>query len=101
GLYAGKPTFIVPQFFDQPYWGKRVFELGCGPPPVRLRKLSPGILASALEELATDSSYELAAADLRGKLLLEDGTGLAVDVIEETIADYPGNLHQHQMGAAS
>lgn len=101
GLYAGKPTFVVPQFFDQPYWGKRVFELGCGPPPVRLRKLTPGILASALEELATDTSYELAAADLREKLLLEDGTGLAVDVIEETIADYPGNHYQHQMGAAS
>ncbi len=101
GLHAGKPTFIVPQFFDQPYWGKRVFELGCGPPPVRLRKLTPGILAAALDELATDQSYEMAARDLREKLLLEDGTGLAVDVIEETIAEYPGNLYQPAMGAAS
>ena len=25
GLYAGKPTFVVPQFFDQPYWGRRVY----------------------------------------------------------------------------
>lgn len=100
GLYAGKPTFVVPQFFDQPYWGRRVFELGCGPPPVRLRKLTPGILASALEELATDRSYDLAALDLREKLMLEDGTGLAVDIIEETIADYPSNPYQ-QMGAAS
>ena len=101
GLFAGKPTFVVPQFFDQPYWGRRVFELGCGPQPVRLRKLTPGILAGALEELATDKSYELAALDLREKLLLEDGTGLAVDVIEETIAEYPGNLYQQAMGAAS
>ncbi len=101
GLYAGKPTFVVPQFFDQPYWGRRVFELGCGPPPVRLRKLTPGILAAALEELSTDRSYEVAARDLQEKLLREDGTGLAVDVIEETIAEYPSNLYHQAMGAAS
>jgi UDP:flavonoid glycosyltransferase YjiC (YdhE family) len=101
GLYAGKPTFVVPQFFDQPYWGRRVFELGCGPPPVRLRKLTPSILAAALDELSTDKSYEVAALELREKLLLEDGTGLAVDIIEETIAEYPGNFYEQSMGAAS
>ena len=104
GLFAGKPTFIVPQFFDQPYWGRRVYELGCGPAPVRLRKLTPGILASALEDLATDASYEAAALDLREKLMHEDGTGLAADVIEETIDAYPGNTGSEEeqlMGAAS
>jgi UDP:flavonoid glycosyltransferase YjiC (YdhE family) len=101
GLYAGKPTFVVPQFFDQPYWGRQVFELGCGPPPVRLRKLTPGILATALDELASDKSYELAALDVREKLMLEDGAGLAVDVIEETIAEYPASLYEEEMGAAS
>jgi UDP:flavonoid glycosyltransferase YjiC (YdhE family) len=58
---------------------------------VRLRKLTPGILAAALEELASDRSFELAASDVKEKMLLEDGTGLAVDLIEETIAGYPGN----------
>ncbi|HEV7278221.1 MAG TPA: glycosyltransferase [Devosiaceae bacterium] len=104
GLFAGKPTFIVPQFFDQPYWGRRVYELGCGPAPVRLRKLTPGILATALEDLATDASYEAAALDLREKLMHEDGTGLAADVIEETIDAYPGNTvgeEERVMGAAS
>lgn len=88
GLSAGRPTFVVPQFFDQPYWGQRVYELGCGPRPVRLRKLTPGILAQALEDLDTETSFAVAAMALREKLLLEDGTGRAVDVIEETIADY-------------
>ncbi len=103
GLYAGKPTFIVPQFFDQPYWGSRVYELGCGPRPVRLRKLTPQILAQALDDLATDRSYELAAADIRERLVHEDGTGLACDVIEETIAEYPGNYYANRqvMGEAS
>ncbi len=103
GLYAGKPTFIVPQFFDQPYWGRRVFELGCGPAPVRLRKLTPGILAEALEELSTDRSFDLAAKDVQEKMLLEDGTGLAVDLIEEAITGYPGNPYAgaELMGEAS
>lgn len=93
GLYAGRPTFVVPHFFDQPYWGRRVYELGCGPAPVRLRKLTPGILASALEELATDTSFASAASELRERLVLEDGTGLAADIVEETIESYPGNLY--------
>ena len=38
--------------------------------------------------------YELAAADLKEKLELEDGTGLAADVIEEVIAEYPGNYYR-------
>ncbi len=70
GLYAGRPTFVVPHFFDQPYWGRRVYELGCGPAPVRLRKLTPSILAAALEEMATETSYQLAATELRERLVL-------------------------------
>ena len=61
GLYAGKPTFVVPQFFDQPYWGRRVHGLGCGPAPVPLRKLTPTILANALDLLSTNAAYETAA----------------------------------------
>ena len=103
GLIAGKPTFVVPQFFDQPYWGRRVYELGCGPAPVRLRKLTAGLLANALTELSTDTSFELAARDLRERLLLEDGTGLAADIVEETVEDYPGNYFRTEelMGEAS
>lgn len=104
GLYAGRPTFVVPQFFDQPYWGKRVYELGCGPAPVRLRKLTPGLLATALEDLSTDTSYAAAARELRERLLNEDGAGYAADVVEETISDYPRAGHgevERMMGEAS
>jgi sterol 3beta-glucosyltransferase len=91
GLYAGKPTFAVPQFFDQPYWGRRIYELGLGPQPVRLRKLTPQILASAL-----------AAREMRDRLRLEDGTNRAVDVIEETLAEHaePGRRPNPQLAGA-
>ena len=90
GLYAARPSFAVPQFFDQPYWGRLLYELGVGPPPVRLRKLTPQILAGALDDLSSTPAYAQAAAALSEKLKLEDGTNLAVDVIEETIAEHGG-----------
>ena len=65
-----------------------------GPRPVPLKKLTPNILAQALDALATDDGYALAAADLQEKLELEDGTGLAADIIEEVIAEYPGNYYR-------
>jgi UDP:flavonoid glycosyltransferase YjiC (YdhE family) len=103
GLEAGKPTFAVPQFFDQPYWGKLIYELGCGPQPVRLKKLTPQILATALDDLSNTPSYAREAEAIADKMKLEDGTNRAVDVIEETIADYggaPRDNDTHLLGAA-
>jgi len=88
GLEAGRPTFAVPQFFDQPYWGKLVYELGCGPPPVRLKKLTAQILASALDDLTSTPAYARNAEAIGEKMRLEDGANRAVDVIEETLGDY-------------
>ena len=70
---------------------------------LRLRKITPSILAQALSELDTDPSYAQAARALGERLHLEDGTGLAADIVEETIADYPGNYAQTEslLGAAS
>lgn len=85
GLYAGLPTFIVPQFFDQPYWGRRVHALGAGPAPVRLRKLTPQILAEALNDLSTNTGYLVAAEALRRKLRAEHGVERAVEVIDAAL----------------
>jgi UDP:flavonoid glycosyltransferase YjiC (YdhE family) len=102
GLYAGRPTFAVPQFFDQPYWGRLIYELGVGPQPVRLRKLTPQILAGALDDLASTPAYARAAEALSDKLKLEDGTNLAVDVIEEVMTEHGRVPRAEQLlGAAS
>ena len=91
GLHLGKPTFIVPQTVDQPYWGRRVHELGCGPKPVRLRRLTPEILAAALADLTTNASYRLAAEALAAGLNTEDGTERAIGVIERVMNNFvPG-----------
>ena len=86
GLTAGKPGFVIPQFFDQPYWGDRVHALGCGPEPVRLRDLDADKLARGLEQLATNADYAENAAQLGERLSSENGAEVAVKRIETLMA---------------
>ncbi|GLQ57898.1 glycosyltransferase [Devosia nitrariae] len=92
GLHLGRPTFVVPQAVDQPYWGRRVYELGCGPKPVRLRKLTPEILAEALKDLTSNVSYRRRAAAVAEELQAEDGTGKAIRVIERVMDNHQPHL---------
>lgn len=96
GLHAGRPTFVVPQTVDQPYWGRRVYELGCGPAPVRLRKLTPEILAQALRELTTYQPYANNAARIAEQLQAEDGPTRAIKHIERVMSNYTSKDHQQR-----
>lgn len=91
GLHLGRPTFVVPQMVDQPYWGRRVFELGCGPKPVRLRKLTSEILAGALTDLTSNEDYRRRAGEVAEQLQSEDGIGKAIKVVERVMASYVPN----------
>ncbi|WP_234031311.1 glycosyltransferase [Mycetocola zhujimingii] len=64
GLRAGKPTLICPVLGDQPFWGRRVDELGVGPLPLPLplRSAAPHTLAERIVELTFREEY---AARLR------------------------------------
>jgi sterol 3beta-glucosyltransferase len=88
GLHLGRPTFVVPQAVDQPYWGRRVYEMGCGPKPVRLRRLTSEILAGALEDLTTNADYRRNAGDIAETLQGENGTEKAIKHIERVMANY-------------
>lgn len=82
GLRAGRPTLICPVLGDQSFWGDRVRDLGAGPEPLRLRRLSADELAAALGDLATNEDYRESAARIADALSNEDGTGEAVRVLE-------------------
>ena len=86
GLRAGLPTLVCPLTVDQPFWGKRVRDLGCGPEPQSLRRLAPDRLAAGLEALVTDQGYRDQASALAGAIASEDGVGSAIDVIETDVA---------------
>ncbi|TYZ66570.1 hypothetical protein PybrP1_000133, partial [[Pythium] brassicae (nom. inval.)] len=51
GLLAGKPTFIVPFFGDQPFWGRAVVTAGVGVEPCPIGELSVDKLRAAFEGL--------------------------------------------------
>lgn len=81
GLSAGVPSLIVPFFGDQPYWGRRVRDLGVGPAPLPRKKLNAENLALAIRQAVSDAGMRQRAAELGAKLRAEDGIARAVEII--------------------
>ena len=82
GLRAGRPTLVCPQAVDQPFWGRRVRALGCGPEPQSLRRLTAERFGTALQDLVGTKTYQQRAADVAEAIASEDGIGNAVRLIE-------------------
>ena len=83
GLRAGVPSIVVPFHGDQPFWGRRVAELGVGPVPIPRRKLTVERLAQALARAADDEEMRQCAADLGARIRAEDGIANAVVIIAQ------------------
>ncbi|GAX82718.1 hypothetical protein CEUSTIGMA_g10144.t1 [Chlamydomonas eustigma] len=84
GLYCGKPTFIVPFFGDQPFWGAACFHAGVGPEPVPIDDLNSNKIIEALKTLILPVSLENARLVQR-RMKQENGIEGAVDHIHRTI----------------
>lgn len=85
GLRAGRPTIICPFMGDQPFWGRRVQDLGAGPAPIPQKKLSVDNLAAALERALGEAEMHAAAARLGEQLRAEDGVANAVAIVEAAL----------------
>lgn len=81
-LRAGRPNLVCPLFGDQPFWGRRVAELGAGPAPIPINSLSVDNLAGALRRLVDDRAMRARAADIGASIATEDGVSAAVAFIE-------------------
>ncbi len=80
-LRAGKPMTICPILGDQPFWGRRVFDLGVAPRSLDRKLFSVETLAAAIAAMDNPQMRERAAklgAAIRG----EQGVTAAVDFIE-------------------
>jgi sterol 3beta-glucosyltransferase len=82
---AGKPSLVVPFYADQPYWGRRVAELGVGVSPISPKRLSSERLAAAFRTLTQDSNLQRRAAELGALLRQEDGLGAACRLVEQFV----------------
>lgn len=76
-LAAGIPQGVVAHIGDQPYWGRRVHELGVGAAPIRRHEFSADSLSTMIAEVI-DPVRTLRAAALGDQIRTEDGVGRAV-----------------------
>ncbi len=83
GLRAGVPSIVIPFLIDQPFWGKRVHDLGVGPAPIPRRKLTVDRLTQAIQVAVTDKDMRHRAANLGEKIQAEDGIANAVELIQK------------------
>jgi sterol 3beta-glucosyltransferase len=83
GLLAGRPTLVCPVLGDQGFWAQRVKDLGVGPAPLPVRRLSVDELADRLSRLGREASYRRRAEAVSEELRLEVGVANAVGVLEE------------------
>ncbi|MET8854260.1 glycosyltransferase [Amycolatopsis sp. NPDC004625] len=80
-LRAGVPAVVVPHGVDQPFWAKRVAELGVGPRPLPRPMLSASSFATALRTTLADDGMRARAARLGELISAEDGITAAVDLV--------------------
>lgn len=85
GLRAGIPTVTVPHLGDQPFWGRRVAELGAGPRPIPKGRLTAERLAAAIRQAVDDPVMRQRAGALGAAIRAEDGIATAVTQIERVL----------------
>lgn len=83
-LAAGIPQGVVAHMGDQPYWGRRVHELGVGASPIRRHELSVDSLSTMIAEVL-DPVRALRAAALGDRIRAEDGVARAVAQLSDLI----------------
>jgi len=85
GLRAGVPSILVPFMGDQPFWGKRVADVGVGPQPIPRKQLTGKRLAQAITEAVSNTAMRQKANELGQKIRSEDGIDNAVAFIERFV----------------
>ncbi|GAA1779065.1 glycosyltransferase [Agromyces lapidis] len=77
---AGTVSVVVPFIADQPFWGAMLHRRGLGPAPIPQHRLSAERLAAAI---TAATGYGAAVRAARDRMALEDGTGTALQAIEQ------------------
>ena len=89
GLRAGIPNIVVPFIADQPFWASRVYVIGAGPKPLRVKGLSVKKLVQAIADAENGplrSRTQLIGRQIRS----EDGVSVSVKMI----AQFSNNLQK-------
>lgn len=79
----GRVSVVVPHFADQPYFAKRLYELGVAAKPIPIHKFGVESLKKALIYVLNNAEIAENAKKLSAKMQLEDGVGEAVALLEK------------------
>lgn len=77
-LRSGVPQVTVPHVGDQPYWGRRIAEVGVGSRPIPLKDLDADRLAGALARVLGAAAIQARARDVGLEAATEDGVSSAI-----------------------
>lgn len=81
GLRAGVPAVPVPFAFDQPFWARRLHDLGVAPRIVPARRVTGKRLAAAIEAALRPDILPV-AADLARTIAREDGADRVLELLD-------------------
>jgi len=81
GLRAGIPNIVVSFMADQPFWGRRVAELGAGPAPIPRMALTGQRLADAITQAVSNTNMQRKARELGVAIQAERGIANAVALV--------------------
>ena len=79
---AKVPSVVVAHNADQPYWGKRLSDLGVAPKHLHRRNLTPERLAKRIQKVLDTPAMKERAGVLGKQMESEDGLTTAVELIE-------------------
>lgn len=81
-LRAGRPQTIVAHGVDQPFFGRRLPELGVGTPFIHRPNLTIERLVKAINGMVDNQSMETRAQQIAGEIRKEEGVAVAIKQIE-------------------
>lgn len=80
---AGRPQIICPVGVDQPFWGRRMHELGVAPAALPLRSLTARGLEQALRQVIEEPGMTERSAALGHHINAEDGIKTAIFALHQ------------------
>ncbi len=95
GLRAGVPSILIPFTSDQPFWGRRVHQLGLGPKPIPRKDLTAERLESAVRLAMTDTAIRRRSEEMGRMIRAEDGVGKAVALFQRHVGASTGAHPRH------
>lgn len=84
GLRAGVPTIPVPFGYDQPFWARRLTDLGVAPHALPGKKLQGNRLADAIRAALDNPTHRDTATDIANHLRDEDGYAPVIETVNNS-----------------